>query len=1273
MAKQGNRLQVIAMTVADAGGAAVEHKDKKAMGIERPNLPTWLPFYGFLYWVICLVPRARRSGGIQESDLPNLPRECSSEVAAAFAQAMWLKEQAKKRPSLLRVLLRVNLVNLCVNVSSGVLMGLMQCFARPVAVGLMVRAAKDQKQPNEAMMELQVVVIVLLLEGVLWMLSRHSGCDLAGTTTMSSMSGLVLSKATRILDKSNSKLDEKVLVAVDAIGKVNAAFGTLGFLVSNTTGVLVGSVVSIMLIGPATFAGLFVGVAGMMWNQYSGTKASKHDKIAIQHGEKRMGTLNEILANTKGVKIHAWEDQFLERMEGFRSVETKQYGLWHKVRTTGMNIGRCLPVLCSCATFCTFAFIGGELTPEVVFPTLAVFQGMRMPMVLMPLNLVFLKTFRISVARVEQFLLAEDAPRRDALSCDGIVAKLEEAKLGYGGGAGGVVFTPVLTGVSLEIRAGEVVGIVGTVASGKSSLLLAMLGEFALESGKASSVSDVGFSPQKPVVISGTLAENVLAGRVLDEARLAKVLADCCLIEDIASFVDGLETEIGERGVTLSGGQQQRLAIARAMYGDPELLVLDDPLSAVDVRTGGALMTSIRAYACAGRAVAMAMNQPHCLALCDRVVVLGDGCVLASGLPSDVFAAGPPEAASAHSAKYFALITAALKEAQNKPMVDIDSLFSQQDAEKADEPASALSRSNTYTLVKTDQIKRGTTQWNVYRDYFRSAGVPKICLVLAVFAFAHGIYVANDLWLVHWTQGGVDTLAGVSVLFCTSVGYALGSTCAALMWFRVAEAAGRQIFRDCMVAVLRAPLGWFDETPSGRITSRFSGDLNGIDVGFAQFAEGLMQFLFLGIAMFVLSMYLNVYFIPICVVYVAGLLTIVQHVSAVNHDTKRFSNMALSPILTNIMELRMCRRAGLLRPMQLEDFFMARHHRFMETYGRSWFVGQSLMTWGNLFSYVFSAAMSSASACTILLVKPAPGTAGLQIVYCFILPFLVNLSVMLYFSAAVGLSQLERLFELKSTPQEDGRTGEGLGAWPTDGSISFRGAALRYKPDLPRSLEAVTLEVPSGSRVGLCGRSGSGKSSMMVMLLRLVELDEGSIHLSGRNLRDVGLAAVRRAVAMIPQEPFLMAGTVRQNLDPFRECTDEEVTNALLRVGLALQLEDIVHGSGSNLSAGERQLLSFSRILLRDAKVVLLDEPTSSLDPMTDAKMGELVRSSCASRTVVTIAHRMRTISDSHLIVVLSGGKVVESGSPEKLLSLPESQYAQMVKLAGDDENTFSL
>lgn len=537
-----------------------------------------------------------------------------------------------------------------------------------------------------------------------------------------------------------------------------------------------------------------------------------------------------------------------------------------------------------------------------------------------------------------------------------------------------------------------------------------------------------------------------------------------------------------------------------------------------------------------------------------------------------------------------------------------------------------------------------------------------------MFLFSSICYGMNDLWLIHWTQGGSDTTTGVAMLVVATLLYAGSSTWAAQLWYSAAAVGGRRVFHDCMQAVIRAPLGWFDETPSGRITSRFSGDLHGMDTTFAQFSEALAQFVFLELAVLATSTYLNPYFGVIAAVYLGMVYLVFLQVAALNRDVKRFGNLALSPVLTNITELRVCRQAGLLRPMRLQSFFIARHHIHMEAYCRCWYTGMTLVSWGNFIFYFLTAVMSIASAYVILWSKPSPASAGLQIVYCFILPFTINLTVTLYFQVAVSFTQLERIFEMKVVPQEaiQGTCGVS-GEWPTDGAISFRGATLRYKPGLPPSLQDINLEIQSGWRVGLCGRTGSGKSSLLVMLLRLVELDKGSILLGGQSLRDIDLDAVRRAVAMIPQEPFLMQGSVRQNLDPFGDRTDEQITSALDRVGLSYALDDAVAGGGSNLSAGERQLLSFSRILLRDAKVVLLDEPTSSLDPMTDAKMGELVRSACAGRTVLTIAHRLKTIRDSDLVVVLSNGSIAESGSPEALLKRPGSQYGQMVKLGGMD------
>eukprot|EP00927_Polykrikos_kofoidii_P046190 TRINITY_DN40403_c0_g1_i1.p1 TRINITY_DN40403_c0_g1~~TRINITY_DN40403_c0_g1_i1.p1 ORF type:complete len:1308 (+),score=185.59 TRINITY_DN40403_c0_g1_i1:69-3926(+) len=1267
----------------------------------RPAAPLPLPFYGLLCWVLTLVPHTRRKGGLMEEHLPDLMPSLRSRRATAAAAEKWLRLCAKsKQPSLIWMLLRLNILQVIWSVSMQTAMALIMCLGRPLAVQAMVRAAQAGKAPWEATMELVCVGLVILVEGISWMVCRHCVCDTCGTHVMSTIGGLVINKAIKIMD-SQGLSDEKVLVAVDAVGKVNSSFSILGLFLSNALGIIIGTVVAAWVIGPATFPGVAVAFVAMFFQKTLGDKAGNLEKAAIKSGEQRMQTLNEILSNIKGVKIHAWEHQFLARMEAFRAEETNKYGLWHRMRSTGVNVCRSLPVLCSCVTFSIYALSGGELTPDIIFPTLAVFQGMRMPMVLLPLNMVNVTSFRVSMQRVRVFLQADEVPARAPISDvtaddsdKGIVATMKGAVVGYGSDNDGVV----LRDINFVARRGEVVGIVGAVASGKSTLLLSLLGELPLHNGSAATVAHVGFAPQKPVVISGSLMENVLAGREHDEKRLREVLRASCLEEDLQQLVDGLQTEIGERGVTLSGGQQQRLSLARAMYGQPDLLVLDDPLSAVDVHTGATLMTSIAAYAHEAPsdaakkspAVIMVMNQPHALTQCDRFLMLGDASVVVSGSPREMVAASCPSGVSEKVAEYFQLMAAAVAaegRCTDGSLGVRDALASPEQTKIGDlpstekyPPATDISRpemrkpTSSFQLVKADLRQQGSTSHRVYREYIRSVGAWRLALSLFLFFLSSAAYAANDFWLMYWTRGGADKGAGIAVLLCTTLCYALGAATAANSWYIAARWGGKQIFHDCMKAVLAAPLAWFDETPSGRITSRFSADLNGVDNSFQMYVDALSQFVFLMLAIIGVSIYINPWFAVIIAIYLSLLWCVIRLTGAINRDTKRLSNLALSPVLTNIMELRLTRQAGLLRPMALEEFFTERHHSLMDCYGRAFFVGESVKTWGNFACYVLSSVMSVGSAFTVLLINSSPEGAGLQVVYCFILPFTINLSMMLYFMSIVGLTQLERLFELKITPAEVawGATEDQSVEWPASGALSFRSASLRYKPGLPLAVQDVSLEIPSGSKVGLCGRTGSGKSSLLVMLLRLVELDSGSVHLSGRNLADVSLKAVRRAISMIPQEPFLISGSVRRNLDPFDEHSDEQVTAALQRVGLDRGMDDDIHGGGSNFSAGQRQLLSFSRILLQNGKVVLLDEPTSSLDPVTDAKMGEFMHDSSHGKTVLTIAHRLGTIADSNIIVVLGAGRILESGSPEQLLKTPGSHYAEMVRREGQDvqENT---
>jgi len=294
--------------------------------------------------------------------------------------------------------------------------------------------------------------------------------------------------------------------------------------------------------------------------------------------------------------------------------------------------------------------------------------------------------------------------------------------------------------------------------------------------------------------------------------------------------------------------------------------------------------------------------------------------------------------------------------------------------------------------------------------------------------------------------------------------------------------------------------------------------------------------------------------------------------------------------------------------------------------------------------------------------------------YAITIPYFIGMCAQTILMVRMYLAALERLLGYRNLPQESERHKPGdpsVTVWPKNGELEFQNVRLRYQPQLPLALDNVSFKLPGGARAGVIGRTGSGKSTLVACLFRLHEAEAGQVMLDGMNALEVGLHCLRRCITVVPQDPVLMAGTLRTNLDPFGTVTLENLTRALQRTELAASekeaeatLDRMLQSGGSNLSVGERQLICLARAAISGPTILILDEPTSSADPATDAKLQAMVRS-CFSCTTLCIAHRISTIVDSDYILVMQNGKVKEFGAPAELCKNVEGEFRSMCRLSG--------
>ena len=1016
--------------------------------------------------------------------------------------------------------------------------------------------------------------------------------------------------------------------------------------------------------------------------------------------DQRVSLTQEIIQAVRFVKYFGWESAFLDRIGQIRRREIRAIQLLLTIRNAINAVSMSLPIFASMLSFVTYSLSKHDLVAAPIFSSLALFNSLRMPLNLLPLVIGQVVDAWSSLGRIQDFLIAEeqnddfiwDMEGKHAISIEHAdftwertitkdtnkttnprlkkkqikEAKDAEKAAGRGPVAAGPksgedsssTLTRVdpfkLHGVEFSVGRNELIAVIGGVGSGKSSLLAALAGDMRRTNGSVTMGATRAFCPQYAWIQNASVKENILFGKPYERKWYDAVIDACSLRPDLDMLPNGDMTEIGERGITLSGGQKQRLNIARAIYFNSDIVLMDDPLSAVDAHVGRHMFDNAICGLLKDKCRILATHQLHVLSRCDRIIWMHEGHIETVDTFANLI----------NNNEAFQKLMASTAQEER---AEIDETVVNDEIEKEKDAKKRKTNKRGAALMQQEERAVKSVGWSVYVAYVRASGsllfAPMVFIILVI---SQGANITTSLWLSWWTSRKFDFTEGQYI----GAYVALGVVQASLMFIfsvsltTLGTRASRVMLQKAITRVMRAPMSFFDTTPLGRITNRFAKDVDIMDNNLTD----AMRMYFFTLAMItsvfiLIIVYFHYFAIALGPLFLMFLFSASYYRSSAR-EIKRHESVLRSEVFARFGEA--VSGTASIRAYGLQDDFVKGIHRSVDQMNSAYYLTFSNQRWlsvrldsiGNLLVFTTGILVVTSRF------NVSPSIGGLVLSYILSIVQMIQFTVRQLAEVENAMVSTERLHyygtELDEEPPLHMR--DIPDSWPQKGEIVFNEVQMRYRDGLPLVLQGLNMTVAGGERIGIVGRTGAGKSSIMSTLFRLVELSGGYISIDGINIAEVGLKDLRTRLAIIPQDPTLFRGTIRSNLDPFNEHTDLELWSALRQSDLVdvdahlddkahgrIHLDGIVEEEGLNFSLGQRQLMALARALVRGSQIIVCDEATSSVDMDTDQKIQRTIQTGFRGKTLLCIAHRLKTIINYDRICVMDQGRIAELDTPIKL------------------------
>lgn len=1050
---------------------------------------------------------------------------------------------------------------------------------------------------------------------------------------------------------------------------------------------------------------------------WTGKLSSKYRKQTAYKTDERVRLMEEIIGGIQVIKMYAWEKPFSKLVRIARKKELKVVTKLSYVRALFMTFNLFTTRMALFCSLLTIALTDKPIKAATVFVFMSYYNIISQTMSTMFVRgIAEVAELLVSIRRIQEFLLNDEYKNTSisnnnfdkkynnnlAISLKDITAK----------------WTPestemALKDLTLNLENGQLLGIIGPVGSGKSSMLQTILGELNITNGNIEINGTLSYAAQEPWVFAATVRQNILFGLDYDKNRYNEVVKVCALEKDFQQFSNGDMTIVGDRGASLSGGQKARINLARAVYKDADIYLLDDPLSAVDIHVAKHLYKNCINGYLRNKTRILVTHQVYILRDSSNVGIMNNGYLEATG---------SADALSKSDIHYAKLLT------QEPEVVEkVDDKEKEKMFETARIARQMSTRSHTSSLTRSESSiveslyqEEEEAQETKAKDMFEESSKGKVkgplslryllaggnCLfvgfVLSLYVMAQALASGTDFFVSYWTnveerrnayfnatisngdgpEKMVMELPAVSELPTTEyclyfyaglvIALFIVAFLRSMLFYKLAMVGSQNLHDSLFHKVIYTDMLFFNTNPSGRILNRFSKDVGAIDELLPKAILDAGQIILLMFGSLVLVALVNPYFLIPVVVIGCVFLFIRKIFLKSSKNIKRLEGIMRSPVFTHLN----ASLQGLttIRAYGAQKLLTREFDKHQDLHTGAWFMYISASSAFGFYLDILCFVFTGLVTFSFLTFGDTlmGGDVGLAITQAAALTGLVQWGLRQSAEVANQLMSVERVLEYDTLEEEKQPLVPKQPSleWPQNGRISFEKMGLRYSQDSASVLKDLNIVIQPKEKIGIVGRTGAGKSSLISALFRLAFID-GRIEIDGIDTKDLNLQYLRSKISIIPQDPVLFSGNLRYNLDPFEEYDDEKLWKALGEVELKdpaniiNRLESNVLDRGSNYSVGQRQLICLARAIVRNNKILMMDEATANVDPQTDTLIQKTIRQKFADCTVLTVAHRLNTIMDSDKVIVMESGSIVEANHPHVLLQNPKSKFYSMVAKTG--------